>query len=233
VTKKAAFVLFLLGSAPLPAATAVYLVHGRDATLFDHYDVDGYSLEAVPVANGLRLTVRTAPEPRGDDAVFCPATSPAAGLTASPERDALSRRLTRDSSLESQAIDSILSWISREITYDPQRSLPQDPASVFGSRRAYCVGFAELAVDMLRRAGISAATVQGVLVSEPETPGYDPDLSGVYHRWVKVFYPGRGWRFADPLAGFGGVGARYVPFSDRAWTKPEDLKLWKVRSPGP
>jgi len=233
VSKSVALVLVLLGSAPLPGGTAVYLVHGRDAALFDHYDVDGYSLEAVPVANGLRLTVRTAPEPRGDDAAFCAAKSPAVGLTPAPERDALSLRLTRDASLESQAVASILDWISREITYDPERSLPQDPASVFALRKAYCVGFAELAVDLLRRAGISAATVQGVLVSEPETPGYDPDLSGVYHRWVKVFYPGRGWRFADPLAGFGGVGARYVPFSDRAWTKPEDLKLWKVRSPEP
>jgi transglutaminase-like putative cysteine protease len=122
-------------------------------------------------------------------------------------------------------VRAILEWIRSSIAYDADRELPQDPSAVFASRRAYCVGFAELAVDLLRRAGIPAATVQGVLVTEPSAPGYAPELSGVYHRWVQVFYPDTGWTFEDPLSADGRVDARYVAFARRSWTRPGDLRL--------
>jgi transglutaminase-like putative cysteine protease len=146
-------------------------------------------------------------------------------LTISPERDRLAHGLASGSVLQEDAARAVIGWMRREVAYDPDRSRPQDPAAVFASRRAYCVGFAELAVDLLRRAGIVAETVQGVLVSDPGTSGYSRELSGVYHRWVRIFYRDRGWRFADALSGTGTVDARYLAFARRSWTRPRDLRL--------
>lgn len=215
----------ILLAAPIAlAGTAVYFAHGRDASLFDQYDVDGYSLQAFPERSGVRLVVRALREASGSRA-RADARSRAAGLTVAPERDRLALVLASGYSLQEGAAKAIVAWVGREVRYDPDRSRPQDPAAVFASRRAYCVGFAELAVDLLRRAGIVAETVQGVLVGDAPAPDYRPELSGVYHRWVRVFYRDRGWRFADPLAAAGGVDARYVAFARRSWTRPGDLRL--------
>ena len=214
------------------AGTAVYFARGHDAGLFDQYDVDGYSLQAFPERLGVRLVVRALPEGAESRSRFAAGRRPA-DLTASPERDRLARDLSSGKALEEDSTRAILGWVRSAIAYDPDRSRPQDPAAVFVSRRAYCVGFAELSVDLLRRAGIVAETVQGVLVSGPTTPGYVPELSGAYHRWVRVFYRDRGWRFADPLPGGGAIDARYVPFARRSWTRPGDLRLEVVRGSAP
>jgi transglutaminase-like putative cysteine protease len=207
------------------AETSVYVASGRDAGLFDQYDIDGFSLEALPAAPGLRIIVRADAETSPSRARFQAAAAPSGAPAPSAERDALARSLVNGAELERQAVDRILDWISSAIRYDPDQRRPQDPASVFRTRRATCVGYAELAVDLLRRVGIVAATVQGILVGDPGTPGYSPLLSGAYHRWVRVFYADRGWRFADPMIGAGEVGSRYVPFSRRAWSRPRDLRL--------
>lgn len=217
----------LLVAFPAGAETAVYLAHGRDASLFGQYDVNGFSVEAFPGRSGVRLVVRSGPAKPEGGALYAPNRSGFL-LPPAPERDALAALLCRGKTVEGEVERAILGWVSTEIEYDRDRSLPQDPVSVFASRRAYCVGFAELAVDLLRRAGIAAETVQGILVADPSTPGYTPELGGVYHRWVKVYSPGRGWRFADPLARLGSVNAHYVPFAHRSWTKPEDLHLQRI-----
>lgn len=208
--------------------TAVYFARGRDAGLFDQYDVDGYSLQAFPERSGVRLVVRSQPETE-ESRARSSSGSRATNLTPSSERDRVARELASGAALQEAAARSILGWVRREIAYDADRGRAQDPAAVFASRRAYCVGFAELAVDLLRRAGIQAETVQGVLVSAPTVPGYAPELSGVYHRWIRIFYRDRGWRFADPMAGDGAISARYVPFARRSWTRPGDLRLEVVR----
>ena len=218
--------LVLLAGIPAGAETAVYMARGRDASLFDQYDVNGFSLEAFPGRSGVRLVVRSVPSSPDSRSAYSPTRF--VRLPAAPDRDALAAQLSRGKRVEGEVERSILAWISTAIQYDPDRSRPQDPVSVFASRRAYCVGFAELAVDLLRRAGIPAETVQGVLVSDPSMPGYVPELGGVYHRWLKIYAPDRGWRFADPLALKGTVNARYVPFARRSWTKPEDLQLSRV-----
>jgi transglutaminase-like putative cysteine protease len=101
----------------------------------------------------------------------------------------------------------------------------QEPSAVFAERRANCVGLSELAVDLLRRAGISARTVQGVLKSEPGSPSYDAAIGGAYHRWIEVHYPDRGYVFSDPSASVNGVDARYLPFARRAYAKPRGLRV--------
>ena len=214
--------VFFLAAAGF-GGTAVYFARGRDAALFDQYDVDGYSLQAFPERSGVRLVVRSL-LPISQSRMPSTAGVRAPALADSPERDRLALGLAAGKTLQEQEARAILDWVRREVAYDPDRRRPQDPTSVFAFRRAYCVGFAELAVDLLRRAGLVAETVQGVLVSEPAAAGYSPDLSGAYHRWVRIFYRDCGWRFADP-SGAGTVDARYVPFARRSWTRPGDLRI--------
>jgi transglutaminase-like putative cysteine protease len=220
----AALLLLAIPGVAAAASTAVYFARGRDAALFDQLDVDGYSLEAVPQAAGIRLVVR-AGAPRMPSRALRAVEAVGAPPAPAPDRDRLALSLVSGRRLQSDAAAAVLDWVRRSVAYDPDRSLPQDPAAVFASRRAYCVGFAELSVDLLRRSGIPAATVQGVLVTDPDTPGYDREVSGVYHRWVEIFYPDRGWTFADPLAAGNAVDARYVAFARRSWTRPGDLSL--------
>jgi len=218
---------------PAGAETSVYVASGGDVGLFDQYDIDGFSLEAVPAAPGIRIIVRAEADSVPSAARFAGAPPAIQSVPPSPERDALARSLVNGAELERQAVDRILDWVSSAIRYDADRTRPQDPASVYRTRRASCVGYAELSVDLLRRVGLAAATVQGILVGEPGTPGYSPVLSGAYHRWIRVFYPDRGWRFADPMIGSGEVGSRYVPFSRRAWSRPRDLRLRVISEEDP
>ena len=116
---------------------------------------------------------------------------------------------------QAEAVERILEGVATAVRYDADRSRKQDPAPSYASRRAYCVGFAELAVDLLRRAGITARTVQGILRTRSGVDGYDSHIGGVYHRWIEIYYPDRGFVFSDPSASINGVDARYIPFGRR------------------
>jgi transglutaminase-like putative cysteine protease len=214
----------ILAASSASAETAVYIARGRDAALFDQYDINGFSVQALPDLHGVRLVVRAKPVELESHAAYSPGHE-IFRVPHAPDRDAVAARLSRGKSVEGDVERAILQWIASDVEYDPDRSRPQDPVSVFASRKAHCVGFAELAVDLLRRAGIAAETVQGILIADPSTPGYSADLGGVYHRWIKIYSADRGWRFADPLSRRWAVNARYVPFAHRSWTKPEDLHL--------
>ena len=74
--------------------------------------------------------------------------------------------------------------------------------------------------------------MQGVLATEPGADGYEAKLGGVFHRWIEVYYPDRGYVFSDPLAAVNGVDARYVAFSRRAWTRPQNLALTALSRTG-
>jgi transglutaminase-like putative cysteine protease len=212
---------------------ATYRASGADARLFDQYDNDGYSLEVSAASDGsAALSVRVSDGPLDSSAPFPPPGRRDAALPAAPDRDAYARRLTAGSRTEQEAVRRILLGIASEVRYDADRLRLQDPAAVFASRRAYCVGFAELAVDLLRRSGISARTVQGVLRSEPGADRYDPSIGGVYHRWIEVYYPDRGYVFSDPMRSVNGVDANYLPFGKRALARPHDLKLTPVSLQG-
>ncbi len=212
---------------------AVYRAAGPDARLFDQYDNDGYSLAVSPRSDGgLDLTVRVADGPLSSRAPFPTGAARDAALTPSPERDAFSRSLAADSAFQAEAVERVLSGMASFVRYDADRSRRQDPASVFASRRAHCVGFSELAVDLLRRVGILARTVQGILRTKPGSDGYDARIGGVYHRWIEIYYPDRGFVFSDPFSSINAVDARYVAFGRRAFERPRDLTLTSVESSG-
>jgi transglutaminase-like putative cysteine protease len=232
---KRVLLAFLLGAAATLVAgeqAAVYRAAGADARLFDQYDNDGYSLEVSPGADGsLELRVRVSDSPLASTAPF-PALERARPRVSAPDRDAFARKLAAGSRTEAEAVRRILLGLVSRIAYDPDRLRRQDPAAVFASGRAYCVGFAELAVDLLARVGISARTVQGILTTEPGADGYEASIGGSFHRWIEVFYPDRGYVFSDPCVSVNGVDARYVAFTRRAWTRPRNLALTAVSRTG-
>ncbi|HEX7251502.1 MAG TPA: transglutaminase-like domain-containing protein [Thermoanaerobaculia bacterium] len=225
----------LCGPARGGEQVAVYRATGSDARLFEQYDNDGYSLEIAANPDGsLEMTVRVSDAPLASVSPFPVARGDVAseGLAPAPERDAFARAAVEGSRTQVEAVRRLLLQIAREVQYDPDRLRMQDPAAVFTSRKAYCVGFAELAVDLLRRVGISARTVQGILRTGPEDPAFDSSIGGAYHRWIEVYYPDRGFVFSDPHLSVNGVDARYVPFSTRALTRPKALHVTALTTTG-
>jgi len=235
----AAFAAAFLATAVLPPPLsggeqrAVYRASGADVRLFDQYDNDGYTLEVRTAADGsARLEVRVSDGPLESAAPFPTRGRRDASILPAPERDSFAGSLAAGSGTEQEAVLRILRGIAAEVRYDPDRLRLQDPAAVFASRRAYCVGFAELAVDLLRRAGIFARTVQGVLRTDPGADRYEASIGGVYHRWIEVFYPDRGYVFSDPMRSVNGVDASYIPFGKRALSRPKDLRLTPISLEG-
>lgn len=212
---------------------AVYRASGGEAGLFDQYDNDGYSLGVEPGAEGsLMLSVRVSGAALASKAPFPTGAAREASLTVSTERDAYARELVGGAATQAEAVERILSGMACLVKYDADRSRKQDPASVFASRRAHCVGFSELAVDLLRRSGISARTVQGILRAKPGTEGYDSHIGGVYHRWIEIYYADLGFVFSDPSSSINGVDARYIAFGRRALERPKGLTLMSVETSG-
>lgn len=213
--------------------TAVYRASGPDAALFDQYDNDGYSLAVSPAADGrLELRVRVSGGPLESRAPYPTQASRDRALPSSPERDAFARILAGDASTQTAAVERILAGVASAVRYDPDRARRQDPATVFATRRAHCVGYSELAVDLLRRAGIPARTVQGILRTKPGSDGWEERIGGVYHRWIEIFYPDRGFVFSDPSSSINSVDARYVPFGKRALERPRGLTLTRLEASG-
>jgi transglutaminase-like putative cysteine protease len=219
-----------------PAAAeqiASYRGGGEAARLFEQYDNDGYSLAVAPAAGGgVVLSVRVSDAPLDSRAPFPTGRPRDRVLPRAPDRDAFAARLTDGATTEAQAAERILTGLAGFVRYDPDRVRRQEPSAVFAERRANCVGLSELAVDLLRRVAISARTVQGVLKSDPGSPGYDAAIGGVYHRWIEVHYPDRGDVFSDPSASVNGVDARYLPFGRRAYARPRGLLLTPVTFSG-
>lgn len=214
---------------------AVYRAVGAEPGLFDQYDNDGYSLAVARARDGaLELSVRVSGSALASRAPYPPSPRPArdASLPPAPDRDAWAAALAGEAKTEAEAVERILAGIAESVRYDADRARRQDPASVFASRRAHCVGFAELAVDLLRRIGLTARTVQGVLRTGPDAEGYDSHIGGVYHRWIEVYYADRGFVFSDPSASINGVDARYIPFGRRELERPRGLTVTSVETSG-
>ena len=220
----------------LPAGAdeiAVYRAVNAAPGLFDQVDNDGYSLAVARAADGsLELSVRVSGAALASRAPYRPPSLRDATLPPAPDRDAWAAALVGDAKTEAEAVARVLEGIAGSVRYDADRSRRQDPASVFAARRAHCVGFAELAVDLLRRAGLTARTVQGVLRTRPDADGYDSHIGGVYHRWIEVYYADRGFVFSDPLASINGVDARYIAFGRRELERPRGLTLTSIETSG-
>lgn len=114
----------------------------------------------------------------------------------------LARGLVQRSRYAHEAANAILTWIADNLTFDSSLAVPSDAVSAYRYRKAYCVGYSNLAVAMLRAAGIPARVAHGYL-----PPGYEWGFSkeywgvkindGGFHAYLEIFYPDRGWVFSD------------------------------------
>lgn len=128
-----------------------------------------------------------------------------------PERDRQShdaaiqrsaQEAVRGSRYAHEAANAILSWIADHLTFDTSITVPSDAVSALRFRRAYCVGYSNLAVAMLRAAGIPARVAHGYL-----PPGYEWGFSkeywgvkvndGGFHAYLEIYMPDTGWAFSD------------------------------------
>ncbi len=114
----------------------------------------------------------------------------------------LAEEVTRGSRYAHEAANAVLSWLADNLTFDASITVPSDAVSALKFRKAYCVGYSNLAVAMLRAAGIPARIAHGYL-----PPGYEWGFSkeywgvkvndGGFHAYLEIYYPDIGWVFSD------------------------------------
>jgi len=91
--------------------------------------------------------------------------------------------------LAAEAAARILEWVRSHIAYDYTYSLPNDALSVYENRSGTCGGFSNLAVALLRAAGIPARKESGCAMWVDH---------GGRHAWVEVYYSDLGWVASEP-----------------------------------
>jgi len=119
-----------------------------------------------------------------------------------PSLTRLARDITSGSRYAHEAANAILDWIADNLTFDTSITVPSDALSALRYKKAYCVGYSNLAVALLRAAGIPARVAHGYL-----PPGYEWGFSkeywgvkvndGGYHAYLELYYPDTGWVFSD------------------------------------
>lgn len=184
--------------------------------LVEPYSNDGYSV----ARRGRGFEVQVAVTPLRSRARF--------EVPARPLGDsigALAWRLVAGTHLESNAVERILGWVSRNVRYDLDRRQDQAAEAVLARRGGYCTGIARLSVALLRSIGIKAREVDGYVLqsSRNDGPGY--------HRWIEVYYPDKGWVFSDPESTHGFVPATYLRLADRrvtpTWSGEPGRLVWR------
>ncbi len=99
---------------------------------------------------------------------------------------------------------SAVSFVTRTVALDEDDAGPQDAVSVLARGRGRCSGRANAAVGLLRRMGIPARAVHGLLAGG----------GGVrWHRWGEAWLGPLGWTPFDPGAAVGLVSVRYLPLA--------------------
>lgn len=111
---------------------------------------------------------------------------------------------------EYEATSRILDWVARNVSYDLDRTAPQDPLAVLARRSGYCTGVARLTVALLAAAGIPAREVAGYVAADDVVRGY--------HRWIEVWIRDRGWVMSDPLRSHHFVPASYLRLASERLT---------------
>lgn len=203
------YVLYETGSSRLvvqfPASCAASIDQYESATVDQRIITQTSDLVQVEVVTHLPLTSSTpfpvdpqlippdiAAEYLGPVGTFIPADHPAVIATA--------HMVTRDTHTEVSAVEAIIGWTAENINYDLgwlQPGYPKvtpDPhngLTVFQWRWGTCSGFSNVAVALLRAAGIPARVVHGHLIS------LDVVDAGA-HAWIEVYYPDLGWVPSEP-----------------------------------
>jgi hypothetical protein len=183
----------------VPTALAARIEAGeRGGLLVDIEKVEGVAL--VTVSHTVGPVAAAPPYPLADPS-RCgdPEAMEVVGALAPPED--LAAGWTRAGAAFDVVVE-IVAFVTRRVVLDELDQGPQDAASVLGRGRARCSGRANLAVALLRVAGIPARVVHGLLVGD-EQPRW--------HRWGEAWLPGLGWIAFDPGSSVGLVSVRHVP----------------------
>lgn len=204
---------------PAPVRGGARMVEGHDEALLlppagatiEPYENDGYRLSLAPEGR-VRIEVDVAPLKSQSPFHLPP------GLLAGNGIERLARAIVSGAPTRYAAVSSVLSWVSRNVRYELDRELSQEPQAVLERRSGYCTGISALTVALLEAVDLEAREVSG-FVLEPSQPA-----GGGYHRWVEVFYPDRGWVFSDPSRTHHYVPATYLRLAS------EELDLRRQRS---
>jgi transglutaminase-like putative cysteine protease len=97
-------------------------------------------------------------------------------------------------------LQNISFFLTNSITYS-EADIPQETITVLLNRRAYCIGFANVAQTLLACAGIVSRPVNGFYLREKNAV-----IEPVPHRWLEIDLPGERRVFYDP---------QYQDFSSR------------------
>jgi transglutaminase superfamily protein len=182
--------------------------------LVESYANSGYRLD---VAGGI-ATVRVDLSPLRSRQPFALPTQVPRGDSVA----ALARGVAAGAETRYQAVTQVLDWVARNVSYQLDRDLPQEPAEVLERRSGYCTGIARLSVALLDSLGIPARAVPGFVVA---------DGSGVpagFHRWVEVHYDDVGWVFSDPILSLHYVPAIYVRLASESLLPAAEMAPGKL-----
>lgn len=105
-----------------------------------------------------------------------------------PEIRALAQTLTYGALCQMDAVARVLNWVRANIKYACPTAggfTFADAANTLKYRIGNCVNFANLAVALLRAAGIPAVCTFGFVADRPQ--------SSAGHAWLAVLYPDLGW----------------------------------------
>ncbi len=107
-----------------------------------------------------------------------------------PTLQAYAEGLTAASPTQLDAVVRVLSWVRREIEYACSKDLCDpvyrtDALFTAEKKKGNCVSYANLAIALLRAAGIPSVEVSGFVADRAE--------SNACHAWVAVFFPSTGW----------------------------------------
>lgn len=121
---------------------------------------------------------------------------------ASPDLAQRARSLCAGKSTEEEAVSAILNDVADRMTYEPMPPR-NDAAYAYQTGRGNCQGYANLAIAMLRAAGIPARAASGVTWKEPYTikagrVRITMNMATGRHAWIEVFFPELGWLPYNP-----------------------------------
>ena len=150
------------------------------------------------------LESRAAFPPHGDDLpldAWAALLPTAEAPTDDPRILELAVDILADARTQYEAVTRVVDWVSTHVEYVVDTELPTSARETLDRRKAYCVGMANLAVSLLRTAGIPARDVHGILAQRKEALSGNPIAftSSELHRWLEVYISDIGWVFSDPL----------------------------------
>ena len=112
-----------------------------------------------------------------------------------PTLRAYAEGLTDSSPTQLDAVVRVLSWIRREVEYACSRELCDpvyrtDALFTMEKKKGNCVSYANLAIALLRAAGIPTMPASGFVADRAE--------SSACHAWIAVYFPSSGWIEFEP-----------------------------------